>query len=386
MRKNLLAVMTATMFVGASQAQEVACRVNNYTLHKGLKNAEMPVQGLEIGYIKHLSKVFDVYLPVRLGPRGEVKKTINSDIIKTQMQGTAAADIAIQAKYDNGHNFLIPFVSVGTGIEWYHNGLELGAPVGGGLNFRAAPRVLVSLATNYRFPMTSTSPEGFCHSLGVIINLKGKEEKPFMSKMPENKTNSAEDYAKMAAEAQAKRDAEAQAQAKRDADAIEKAKKEAEAIAKANEEMRKKRDAEIAAEKAKAEEVTRAKMQASVPVVVSSEVQKVLNYALKGVQFETGSAQLTQSSFSILDEVATTMAKNPDLRISIEGHTDRTGNESINMKLSEARAKTCRSYLMTKGINGERLKESGFGSTRPISDNDTPEGRTLNRRVEFVPF
>ena len=127
-------------------------------------------------------------------------------------------------------------------------------------------------------------------------------------------------------------------------------------------------------------------MAAITPIEVSTEVQEVLDFALKGVQFETGSAQLTQSSYAILDELATTLEKNPTLKISIEGHTDRTGNESINIKLSEARAKACKTYLTSKGVNAERLKESGFGSTRPVSDNDTPEGRTLNRRVEFIPF
>lgn len=397
MRKDLLSALAATLLVGAIQAQEVACKINNYSIHTGLKSSDFPVHGLEVGYIQHLGKVFDLYVPLRVGPRGDVKRTVNTEITKTLMMGTFAMDAAIQAKYDNGHNFVIPFISTGVGVERYDGGLELGAPVGGGLNFRVRPKVLVSLATNYRFCMNPTSPVGFCHSLGVIVNLRNKEanEKPFISKMPVNSTRSDEDYAKQEAEAQAKRAEEAriktqkEAQEKKEADAIAKANKEAKAKAdaeltlKAAKEAQAKQEAELAA---KAEEVRRAKMQATVPVEVSTEVQKVLNYALKGVQFETGSAQLISSSYPILDELAATMAQNPNLRISIEGHTDRTGNESINLKLSEARAKICRTYLMSRGVSSERLKESGFGSTRPLSDNDTNEGRSMNRRVEFVPF
>jgi outer membrane protein OmpA-like peptidoglycan-associated protein len=399
MRKNLLSALAATLLVGATQAQEVACKINNYSIHTGFKNSGFPVHGLEVGYIQHLGKLFDLYVPVRVGPRGDVKRTVNTEVTKTLMMGAFAADVAIQAKYDNGHNFVIPFISTGVGVEQYDGGLELGSPVGGGLNFRVKPKVLVSLTTNYRFCLNPTAPVGFCHSLGVIVNLRNKEanEKPFISKKPVNSIHSDEDYAKQEAEAQAKKAEEARVKAANEAlleqqanaAATAKAQKEAQAKAdaesalKAAKEAQAKQEAELAA---KAEEVRLAKMQATVPVEVSTEVQKVLNYALKGVQFETGSAQLIQSSYPILDELAATMAQNPNLRISIEGHTDRTGNESINMKLSEARAKACMTYLISKGVSSERLKESGLGSTRPLSDNNTDEGRSMNRRVEFVPF
>ncbi|MBL7817114.1 MAG: OmpA family protein [Saprospiraceae bacterium] len=371
MRISLLTAIASTLLVGATQAQEVAYRINNYSIHKGIKSSGFLIHGAEIGYLKSLNQTFDLYLPLRVGPRGEAKKVVNSETTKYEMMGTFALDMALQAKYDNGKNRIIPFVSAGVGAELYDSGVELGAPVGAGINVRITPKVKATIASNYRLPFNETTPNGFCHSLGVIVNLKGKKkenETPFISKMPEKQPKINEEYARIEAETRAKKEAEAQAEADRKRLAAEqKAKEESDALA-------------------KAEAAKQAKMSATVAVEVAPEVKKVLDYALKGVQFETGSAQLTQASYAILDEVALTMYKNLDLRISIEGHTDRTGNESINQKLSEARAKTCMTYLVTKGIKSERLQTKGFGSSKPVSDNETNEGRSLNRRVEFIPF
>ena len=77
------------------------------------------------------------------------------------------------------------------------------------------------------------------------------------------------------------------------------------------------------------------------------------------------------------------MRKYPDYNLSIEGHTDNTGGQEINEKLSESRAKACYDYLVSKGIPASRLKYKGFGQSRPIANNNTYSGRTLNRRVEF---
>ena len=71
------------------------------------------------------------------------------------------------------------------------------------------------------------------------------------------------------------------------------------------------------------------------------------------------------------------------MRIEISGHTDKTGSEPMNFKLSEARAKSVVEYLVRKGIDRARLEYKGFGSLQPIADNATTTGRTKNRRVEF---
>ena len=75
----------------------------------------------------------------------------------------------------------------------------------------------------------------------------------------------------------------------------------------------------------------------------------------------------------------------PDLRLSIEGHTDSQGDESFNLDLSDRRAASVRRYLVEEfGIDPNRLSSRGLGETQPVASNDTPEGRQQNRRVELV--
>jgi outer membrane protein OmpA-like peptidoglycan-associated protein len=106
---------------------------------------------------------------------------------------------------------------------------------------------------------------------------------------------------------------------------------------------------------------------------------------LDTVKFKTGSAEIDEESHSLLDQVALTMKANPEVKkIRIEGHTDDTGPNDKNQKLSEARANAVREYLIKKGVDSRRLKAKGYGEDRPLEDDDTPEARAKNRRVEFV--
>lgn len=117
--------------------------------------------------------------------------------------------------------------------------------------------------------------------------------------------------------------------------------------------------------------------------ILDAKDREVLTFAMKAVQFELGKATLKPESSSILNQIANIMKKYPDYKVSIEGHTDNTGSAEINAKLSEARAKACYDYLATKGVPASHMSYKGFGQTRPIADNGTYSGRTLNRRVEF---
>lgn len=104
---------------------------------------------------------------------------------------------------------------------------------------------------------------------------------------------------------------------------------------------------------------------------------------LKNVFFETGSAKLLPVSITELDRLKSMLDENPSLRIQLNGHTDDVGAHNDNMTLSSNRAKAVQDYLIQKGINSNRLTSRGFGETRPIVSNDTPEGRQENRRTEF---
>ena len=105
--------------------------------------------------------------------------------------------------------------------------------------------------------------------------------------------------------------------------------------------------------------------------------------AKKGVFFETASSKLTKSSFVVLNKLVEVMKSNPEAKLSINGHTDNTGDHDFNVKLSQERAAAVKSYLVSKGISADRMETNGFGPDKPMDTNDTPAGRANNRRVEF---
>jgi outer membrane protein OmpA-like peptidoglycan-associated protein len=105
---------------------------------------------------------------------------------------------------------------------------------------------------------------------------------------------------------------------------------------------------------------------------------------LEGVNFETAKTILLPAARQILDQVATSLLSNPTAEVAIHGHTDNVGGAKYNMQLSLGRANAVREYLVTKGIEASRITTKGFGFTKPVADNSTPDGRAKNRRIEFV--
>ena len=116
---------------------------------------------------------------------------------------------------------------------------------------------------------------------------------------------------------------------------------------------------------------------------LKEEVREVLKFAMQAVQFETGSAKLLPSSYSVLDQIATIMKDHPEQQLRIKGHTDSIGEAEPNMTLSKRRAKACYDYLVSKNVTATRMSHQGFGETMPIDDNRFAPGREKNRRVEF---
>jgi outer membrane protein OmpA-like peptidoglycan-associated protein len=105
-----------------------------------------------------------------------------------------------------------------------------------------------------------------------------------------------------------------------------------------------------------------------------------------GIRFDVGKATLRPESMGVINEVVDLMNEHPDLKFSVEGHTDSDGNDELNMTLSQERAETVRATMIGLGIAEDRLQAKGLGETMPVSDNTTAEGKANNRRVEFVKF
>ncbi|NPU68631.1 OmpA family protein [Bradyrhizobium sp. 83012] len=102
------------------------------------------------------------------------------------------------------------------------------------------------------------------------------------------------------------------------------------------------------------------------------------------IRFSTGSAELSRESLALLDHIVDVAQRCKEAEIAIEGHTDNVGNEEDNMDLSKRRAAAVVSYISEAGIDTSRMTSEGYGQTKPVVTNDTPEGRAQNRRIEFV--
>ena len=108
---------------------------------------------------------------------------------------------------------------------------------------------------------------------------------------------------------------------------------------------------------------------------------KIITY---GITFDIGKATIKPESMGEINRIVTLMTENPELKFSVEGHTDNTGNAANNQTLSDARSQAVVDKLIEMGVAKDRLKAAGKGQTSPIADNNTDEGRAKNRRVEFV--
>ncbi len=102
------------------------------------------------------------------------------------------------------------------------------------------------------------------------------------------------------------------------------------------------------------------------------------------INFDTGKSDIKPESVPIIDQIVALMKAHPDLKISIEGHTDNVGTPASNKTLSEQRAKSVLNAVVEKGIAADRLSSVGWGQDRPIADNRSEDGRAKNRRVEIV--
>lgn len=103
------------------------------------------------------------------------------------------------------------------------------------------------------------------------------------------------------------------------------------------------------------------------------------------IQFAFNAAEILPASDGLLNEVASAIKQHAEIKkVGIQGHTDSDGENAYNQELSQRRATAVLNWLKAHGVEGSRLEAKGFGESKPIADNATPEGKEKNRRVEFL--
>jgi outer membrane protein OmpA-like peptidoglycan-associated protein len=117
---------------------------------------------------------------------------------------------------------------------------------------------------------------------------------------------------------------------------------------------------------------------------LASQLQRACHVPLYGVHFDFNKPSLRGDSDAVLRQVAAFLNANPVVRIELQGHTDSVGDAAANQKLSEARAASVQAWLVQHGVASARITSAGYGKTRPVTTNDTEEGRARNRRVEIA--
>ena len=119
------------------------------------------------------------------------------------------------------------------------------------------------------------------------------------------------------------------------------------------------------------------------PEEIKKEIVDKINYAARKIQFQVSKAELLPASLPVLDQVVALLKQNPGLKLSIEGHTSADGSRETNMRLSQARADKVKTYLVSKGIETNRLTAIGFGPDQPLNAGRTSVEKAQNRRVEL---
>jgi OOP family OmpA-OmpF porin len=120
-------------------------------------------------------------------------------------------------------------------------------------------------------------------------------------------------------------------------------------------------------------------------VIVTEADRKVVNEAIKDLEFDLGKATIRAKSNATLDRVASLLVEK-NFSLKLAGHTDNSGSMAVNLKLSKDRAEAVKAYLVSQGANASRIEATGYGPNQPIASNTTAAGRQKNRRVEFSLF
>ena len=156
------------------------------------------------------------------------------------------------------------------------------------------------------------------------------------------------------------------------------------AEAKAREAVQARAQAEQARRAAEAEQAKTAALAKELADLKAQQTNRGLVLTVGDVLFATGRAEVAAGGMRSIDKLAEWLKKNPTRNLLIEGHTDNTGSEDLNMKLSQQRAEAVRDQLVSRGVGADRITTKGYGPKYPVVANDSASGRQQNRRVEVV--
>ncbi|EDM35726.1 outer membrane protein, OmpA/MotB family [Pedobacter sp. BAL39] len=120
-------------------------------------------------------------------------------------------------------------------------------------------------------------------------------------------------------------------------------------------------------------------------VIITEADRRVVDEAIKNLEFDLGKAVIRQKSYATLNRVAALLIEK-NFSLKLAGHTDNTGSMALNLRLSKDRAESVKAYLVSQGANASRIEATGYGPNQPIATNKTAAGRQANRRVEFTLF
>jgi OOP family OmpA-OmpF porin len=120
-------------------------------------------------------------------------------------------------------------------------------------------------------------------------------------------------------------------------------------------------------------------------IVITEADRKVVDEAIRNLEFDLGKATIRSTSNATLDRVAALLVEK-NFSLKLAGHTDNSGSMALNLRLSKDRAEAVKAYLVSQGANASRIEATGYGPNQPIASNKTAEGRQKNRRVEFSLF
>jgi len=329
----------------------------------------------------------------------------------------SALDISANYKLGTDEQKLVPFVTAGLGIASYHNAYYTGfVPVGAGLQIKAAHGSYINIISTYRAEATALTKMHYNHSISYSLPIKGKDKKAILLPPAPVKLDADDDGVIDSVD-----QCPTQNGMKKymgcpvpdtDEDGVndenDKCPTQEGTIKYAGCPVPDKDKDGIPDDKDKCPGNSGLTRYNGCPIPdsdhdgvndeedkcpnfagVSSnkgcvDFQPIVDKATSNLKFASGKIDLLKKQLTPLNEVVALLKDNPTVRIVINGHTDNTGSRNINDKLSLQRAKVVQRFVLSKGIDQNRVSIMGYADTKPISDNATLKGRAENRRTDIT--